>query len=221
MDSWIDFLSVTATSSTILLFLCGIPICRRIAQRGNTDGTSVAPFLLTSISCACWLGYGIIKDDNTIIFVNGVGFVFQTVYLCYYYYRTRIRRTLNKLVLFEVACCLVTWWFIRSDHSLDDKENVLGVICMFLNISTIGAPLLDVGQVIKTKSTESLPFSLCVMNMGVSVQWLAYGILTDDFYMKMPNSVAVVISAIQLSLFAIYPATKYTTLVNKGPNDIL
>ena len=106
---------------------------------------------------------------------------------------------------------------------------------MFLNIATIGSPLVDVGTVIRSKSTESLPFSLCVMNMGVSIQWLAYGILADDFYMKaskslrlfyikilfqVPNGVAVIISALQLSLFVIYPKN-YSVLNNKGPDEIL
>ena len=89
MDFILDVLSITATTSTIGLFLCGVPICQRIQQRGSTEGTSVAPFLLTSISCVCWFGYGIIRDDNTIIFVNGIGFVFQSVYLSYYYIKTR------------------------------------------------------------------------------------------------------------------------------------
>lgn len=72
----------------------------------------------------------------------------------------------------------------------------MGFICMFLTLATIGSPLVDVvrltisiksfqGQVIRTKSTESMPFMLCVTNMAVSVQWLLYGILVDDFYMKV------------------------------------
>ncbi|KAE9553611.1 hypothetical protein FO519_003156 [Halicephalobus sp. NKZ332] len=203
MDFVLDILSVTATTSTIGLFLCGVPICQRIQEKGSTDGTSVAPFLLTSISCVCWFGYGIIRDDNTIIFVNGIGF-----------------RKLNRLIFLEFFTAIATAWYVRSSHPMEEKENILGVICMFLNIATIGSPLADLGTVIRNKSTESLPFSLCVMNMGVSVQWLAYGILADDFYMKVPNAVAVVISAIQLSLFFIYP-TKYAVLNSKGPNEIL
>lgn len=57
----------------------------------STEGTGVAPFFLTSVSCICWLGYGILKKDQTIIFVNGIGLVFQTVYLAYYYMKTRLK----------------------------------------------------------------------------------------------------------------------------------
>ena len=92
---------------------------------------------------------------------------------------------MNRLVFMEFIVAVVTFWYIRSSHPIEEKENILGIICMFLNIATIGSPLADVGTVIRNKSTESLPFSLCVMNMGVSVQWFVYGILTDDFYMKV------------------------------------
>uniref|UniRef100_A0AC34G818 Sugar transporter SWEET1 n=1 Tax=Panagrolaimus sp. ES5 TaxID=591445 RepID=A0AC34G818_9BILA len=188
MDTFIDVLSVTAVSSTIGLFLCGFSICRRIRHRGTTDGTSIAPFFLTCIGCACMFGYGYLRKDMTVKFVNGVGFSFQVVYLFYYYIHTRVKRRVNKYIAAVIVIICATIWY---------------------------------GQVISTKSTESLPFALCVANMVVSVQWLLYGFLINDFYIKMPNIVAVIISAVQLSLFVIYPAPTYANLVNKNDNEVL
>lgn len=93
-DSFLNILSVTATASTFGLFLCGLQICDRIRQRGTTDGTSVAPFLLTLISCTFWLGYGDLRNDHTIIFVNAVGFAVQALYMAYYYKKTRLKVSL-------------------------------------------------------------------------------------------------------------------------------
>jgi|UniRef100_A0AC35G5G2 solute carrier family 50 protein (sugar transporter) len=221
MDTFIDVLSVTATLSTIGLFLCGFSICRRIRQRGTTDGTSIAPFFLTCIGCACMFGYGWTRKDMTVKFVNGVGFSFQVVYLFYYYIHTRVKRKVNKFIAAIIVIICATVWYVNSDRALEEKQNVLGTICMVLNIAAIGSPLADIGQVIRNKSTESLPFALCVANMIVSVQWLLYGILVDDFYIKMPNIVAVIISTAQLSLFIIFPAPTYANLVNKNDNEIL
>jgi len=215
------FLSVTATTSTFALFLCGLQICARIRARNTTDGTSIAPFLLTLISCTFWLGYGDLRNDGTIIFVNSVGFVVQSLYLVYYYTKTRLKTRLHRLFMMELCMCIFTYWFVRADISKEEKENVLGLICMILNVSSIGSPLLDVGQVIKTKSTESLPFLLCAGNMGVSLQWLLYGVLMDDFYMKVPNSIAVLISAVQLSLFVIYPSDHRVVTQQKIPSELL
>jgi len=221
-ETFLSFLSVTATTSTFGLFLCGLQICQRIQQRGSTEGTSVAPFLLTLISCTFWLGYGDLRGDGTIIFVNGVGFVVQAIYLAYYYRKTRVKLWLNRLLMFELCCCIFTAWFVRnSDVSKEEKENFLGLICMVLNVLSISAPLMDVGQVIRTKSTESLPLFLCVGNLAVSLQWVLYGILTDDFYMKVPNSIAVLISTVQLSLFIIYPSAHRVVIQQKIPSELL
>lgn len=90
-DTFLNLLSITATTSTFGLFLCGLQICKRIQERGNTEGTSVAPFFITLISCTFWYGYGDLRNDLTIIFVNGVGFVVQAIYLVYYYRKTRVK----------------------------------------------------------------------------------------------------------------------------------
>ncbi|KAL3103135.1 hypothetical protein niasHS_002321 [Heterodera schachtii] len=183
---FVDFLSFTATASTVCMFLCGLQICSRIRKRGSTDGTGVAPFFLTSVSCICWLAYGILRRDQTVIFVNGVGLVFQTVYLTYYYVNTRLKARLNRLIFLELVISVLTAIVINGDLlNSNEKENFLGIVCMFLNIATIASPLLDVGQVLRTKSTESLPFLLCLANLAVCVQWLLYGVLVDDFYMKV------------------------------------
>jgi len=221
-ETFLSFLSITATCSTFALFLCGLQICQRIQQRGNTDGTSVAPFLITLISCTFWLGYGDLRQDGTIIFVNGVGFVVQAIYLFYYYKKTRLKSWLNRLLMFELCCCIFTTWFVRnSGFTRDEKENFMGLICMILNVLSISAPLMDIGQVIRTKSTESLPFMLCSGNLCVSLQWVLYGVMIDDFYMKVPNSIAVFISGIQLSLFVIYPSAHRVVIQQKFPSEVL
>ena len=94
----------------------------------------VAPFLLTSISCVCWLGYGILRGDSTIIFVNGVGLAVQSVYMLYYYYKTRLKNRLNKLILIELISVLLTVWFLQSEYPHDEKLNILGMICMVILI---------------------------------------------------------------------------------------
>ncbi|KAI6177419.1 Sugar transporter SWEET [Aphelenchoides bicaudatus] len=190
-SSLLHVLSISATVSTFCLFLCGLEICNRIRQRGTTDGTSVAPFAITIISCIFWLGYGDLRNDSTIIFVNGVGLIVQGFYFAYYYRLTRSKSWLNKLISFMILCSVFTYWFVReSGFSLENRETVLGLICMILNVLSISAPLMDVGQVIRARMLNG---------------WFMDS-LTDDFYMKVPNTIAVLISAVQLSLFAIYPS---------------
>lgn len=146
----LKILSVTATCSSIGLFFCGFQICARIRNYGTTDSTSVAPFWFTSLSCIFWFGYGVMRSDDTIIFVNGVGLIFQILYFAYYYIHTRSKTFLNKLIAIQIFMCFFTIFLVRDDLgvnnilSLSTKENLIGAICMFLNIATTGSPLLDI-----------------------------------------------------------------------------
>lgn len=220
-EGFLSVLSYTATTSTIGMFLCGLQICTRIHRRGSTEGTGVAPFFLTSISCICWLGYGILRRDQAVIFVNGIGLLFQSVYLAYYYMKTRLKTRLNRLIFVECIISVLTTLLLNTDAlSLAEKEDFLGVICMFLNIATIASPLADIGQVIRSKSTESLPFALCAANMTVCLQWMLYGFLVDDFYMKVPNAIGTLISTLQLSLFIVYPRSQKMLLISNKDDEV-
>ncbi|PIO66917.1 mtN3/saliva family protein, partial [Teladorsagia circumcincta] len=87
----------------------------------------------------------------------------------------------------------------------DNGRESLGVICVVLNIASIGAPLFQIGEVIRTKNSESLPLPLCLACFAVSLQWLLYGVLVKDFVIQVPNYIATLLSVVQLSLFVIYP----------------
>ncbi|CAJ0597412.1 unnamed protein product [Cylicocyclus nassatus] len=204
-DDVLPYLSFSAICSTIGLFLCGLQICQRIHERGNTEGTGSGPFLITFLSCAFWLQYGALKRDNVVIFVNVAGFFLEACYLAYYYRKTRQPRLLRKVIAAELAAIAAMLYVVNYGGLRDNGREWLGMICVVMNIASIGSPLFQIGQVIRTKNSESMPLPLCLACFAVSLQWLCYGILVKDFYIQVPNYVATLLSTIQLSLFVIYP----------------
>lgn len=62
------------------------------------------------------------------------------------------------------------------------------------------------GDIIRSKSTEGLPFPIILSGTVISILWLMYGIITNEMFMIFQNLVIVVMSVVQLSLFAIYPS---------------
>ncbi|KAE9414529.1 hypothetical protein Angca_010043, partial [Angiostrongylus cantonensis] len=201
----LPYLSFSAICSTIGLFLCGVQICWRIQERGGTEGTGSAPFLIAFISCAFWLQYGVLKQDRVVIFVNVVGLVLQGCYLTYYYWMTRHSKILKKVIICELFAIGLMLYSVNYAGLKDSGRDTLGVICIILNIASIGAPLFQIGEVIRTKNSETLPLPLCLACFAVSLQWLLYGILVNDFVIQVPNYIATFLSIIQLSLFIIYP----------------
>uniref|UniRef100_A0A1I7Z1Q5 Sugar transporter SWEET n=1 Tax=Steinernema glaseri TaxID=37863 RepID=A0A1I7Z1Q5_9BILA len=121
-------------------------------------------------------------------------------------------RRLNRILLLELVLFIAMYGYTTSEsYELKDRIDNLGFVCMLMNIASLGSPLLALGGVIRSKSSENLPFPLCVGNMAVSSQWLLYGILVDDVYIKIPNGIGVAMSIVQLSFFVIYPARKRAT----------
>ncbi|VDK28706.1 unnamed protein product [Anisakis simplex] len=73
-------------------------------------------------------------------------------------------------------------------YSSDSTEVILdhlGLVCAAFNVATVAAPLMALGEVIRMRSTENLPLPLCFANLLVTSEWLWYGILVDDFYIKV------------------------------------
>lgn len=81
-----------------------------------------------------------------------------------------------------------------------------GLILTGLLYVLISFPMLGLKEVIRTKSTESLPFPLIFMGFLVSFAWLVYGIILNSMFMIFQNLFAVLLSGFQLSFFAIYPS---------------
>ena len=208
---FLDFLSFTAITTTLGLFLCGIPICRSIARKGTTEGISAAPFLLGTIGCVFWLRYGFLRVDNSVVTINGIGFFLQVAYLLFYYSYSRSRATLHRRILVLLAMTAAMLLYVRrleEEGRAASAVDHLGLMCLTLNILNLGAPLAGLQDVVRTRSTENLPFPMCLANLLVSAQWFLYGILVADPYIKIPNCVGILLAVIQLSLFVIYPSRR-------------
>lgn len=70
----------------------------------------------------------------------------------------------------------------------------------------IASPMAGLKDVVRDKSTESLPFPLIFMGFVVSLAWLVYGVILNSVFVVMQNLFAVLLSGFQLSFFAIYPS---------------
>ncbi|XP_054715659.1 sugar transporter SWEET1-like isoform X2 [Uloborus diversus] len=71
-------------------------------------------------------------------------------------------------------------------------------------------------QVFRTRSTETLPFSIIFATFVVTVLWFFYGILIQDFFIQIPNFLGALLSGFQLCLFAFFmPKSSQTTKILK------
>lgn len=61
----------------------------------------------------------------------------------------------------------------------------LGYTCMAVAVLFFAAPFATLLQVIRSKSTDSLPYHLIVSTFLVSLQWVLYGLVLQDPFIQV------------------------------------
>jgi solute carrier family 50 protein (sugar transporter) len=198
----LDIIAYIATVLTILSFLSGLSICLNIYRKGSTNEFSAFPFIAGVLCTTLWLRYGFILNDMTMIFVNSVGVVLQSLYLIWFYAFTLKRETLTKQIVLLLAFLVMAYII---GQSREDPKTLAGTLACISSLVFCGSPLASVSDVIKTKSTEKLPFLLILSSFLVTIMWFLYGFALNDAFIQVPNAIGALISGVQLYLFVIYP----------------
>ena len=74
--------------------------------------------------------------------------------------------------------------YFRYSFLADEESavNDLGLVCDAVTIVQFFAPLSALGDVLRTKSSETIPLGLVSINFAVSGLWWFYGYLLEDKY---------------------------------------
>uniref|UniRef100_A0A8D0Y1A7 Sugar transporter SWEET1 n=1 Tax=Sus scrofa TaxID=9823 RepID=A0A8D0Y1A7_PIG len=153
-----------------------------------------------------WLSYGALKGNGTLIVVNAVGAVLQTLYiLVYLHYCHRKGAVLLQTATLLVVLVLGFGYFCLLVPDLETRLQQLGLFCSIFTISMYLSPLADLAKVIQTKSTQRLSFSLTIATLLTSASWTLYGFRIEDSYIVVPNLPGILTSLIRLWLFWKYP----------------
>jgi len=212
-----DLLGTSATLTTVLQFLTGCLICNSYIKKKSTGETSSLPFTSGLLSCSLWLRYGVLINENTVIFVNAVGvFLFSLYCISYYIFTVNKRRMAHQLLL---VLLMITFSFVYSKFEPDDLQasRLIGLLCCSVGVFFFASPLIKLKHVIVSKNTEVLPRPIIIASFFVTLQWFIYGYLIDDSFIQIPNFLGCILSAIQLALFVIYPSkeVKYKQLTSE------
>lgn len=213
LENFREFLSVTATISTIIQFCTGIIVCLSIRRNGGSGDISGFPFIAGVLGCSLWLRYGMLLMDNAMIVVNFVGLVLQLGYTAMFYKYSTAKSAYLKQVAIVGSIVSCTMIYVAMEPNIDSAKFRLGLVCCATTLIFCSAPLASLGDVLKTRSTETLPFYLILANVVVAGQWFLYGIAINNSFVQVPNLIGCLIASFQLALFAFFPATGRTKLL--------
>ncbi|XP_048212351.1 sugar transporter SWEET1 isoform X2 [Perognathus longimembris pacificus] len=191
-----SLLSGACVLFTLAMFSTGLSDLRHMQMTRSVDSVQFLPFLTTDVNNLSWLSYGVLKGDGTLVVVNTVGAVLQTLYiLVYLHYCPQKTAALLGVLLLGYGY----FWLLVPDPAAQLQQ--LGLFCSVFTISMYLSPLADLAKVIQTKSTKRLSFSLTIATLLTSASWSLYGFRLKDPYIMVPNLPGIITSFIRLWLF--------------------
>ncbi|KAG0694450.1 Sugar transporter SWEET1 [Chionoecetes opilio] len=209
LQDYKDIIATIATIVTIIQFLSGTDICRKIIRQGSTGDISGFPFVGGLFSTSTWLTYSLLLWDASMSITNAVGLTLQVIYLCTYVRYCiapgpwlTVRRQLTVAMMAVAA--IQYYVFLSGDNDETIKTRV-GLMCCLGSIIFCASPLVSLTEVFRTQSTNTLPFPLISTTFLVSGLWWLYGIIIENSFVKYPNLIGFALSGFQLFLFIVYP----------------
>ncbi|EOA19049.1 hypothetical protein CARUB_v10007710mg [Capsella rubella] len=185
----------------------------RIFKKKSVEEFSYVPYVATIMNCMLWVFYGlpvVHKDSILVSTINGVGLVIEifyvALYLAYCGHKKNARRNILGFLILEVVAVaiivLVTLFAIKNDFA---KQTFVGVICDIFNIAMYASPSLAIFKVVRTKSTEYMPFLLSLVCFVNAAIWTSYSLIFKiDIYVLASNGIGTLLALSQLIVYFMY-----------------
>ncbi|KXJ81784.1 hypothetical protein RP20_CCG017788 [Aedes albopictus] len=219
-----DTVGLSAAVITVLQFFSGVFVVNDIRRKGSSEGFSAGPFLGGAVFSLLNVQFGQMLQDDAMIKVNLIGLGLNVVYVCAFYWYT-LGPAKNKVwgqigLAGAIAAGLLAYVQYEDPKVVEFR---FGMILTVILLILVGMPLLGLGEILKNKSTEGLPFPIILSGSFVSLAWLLYGVILRSNFLVAQNVIALVLGLVQLSLFVIFPSkpsssTKKATKSDKKTN---
>ena len=139
-----DALASTASICTVLQFLAGVLVCRKIIKNGTTGNSSALAFVTCYTSCVLWMRYGMLISDHFVLLVNVFGTILQASYVCVFIlYSVKKFKIVKQMI--AATCFLGVVYF----YSFYEEDKVLaaryvGFLSCTVTVLFFASPLMMV-----------------------------------------------------------------------------
>lgn len=198
-----------------------LAVSHEIWQTGNSRGLSSVPCFALMSNSFNWAIFGFLKRELPVFLPNCIGTV--SGFICVVVYSAYSKEAIpliNFIAAFAVISLSLFLAFCVS------SVEAVGLLGDCLSVFMMASPLATLLQVVRDKSTRSMPFytSLTSWAKGVGGGLYAY-IRVKDIILLVPNLLGVVLASGQLLLFAVYSrpevAIRYTPVSHNDSDATL
>jgi hypothetical protein len=203
-ESFADFFGWVAAIMTIYFFIAPIvPFYKVIKGKLNYEDTPGAYITLVYLNCLCWYVYGdyIYSDQMKLCYLVGIisSLILLAIYLLYEQRKYTHDAILNAVIIINATLVI----YKGLNIVVDDVDNIAR-ICLAISLPILFYPIHIIYQVIKRRNYNLIPYKTSWYSMGVSLCWIIYSVLFDEFYIILPNVFIYILSSIQVFLYYRY-----------------
>jgi len=137
------------------------------------------------------------------MYANGAGIIAGLIYTSIFAKYTHV-----SMLKYYGGSAAILLPMLTSPYWLSNTDSIqlLGSFGCVAAVILMASPLATMKNVIKDKSTESIPFPMSLAFFCNGISWASYGwFVANDPYIWLPNVLGTMAASLQLSLFVIYP----------------
>ena len=218
-ESFADFFGWIAAIMTIYFFIIPIvPFYKVIKGKLNYEETPGAYITLVYLNCLCWYVYGdyIYSDQMKLCYLVGIitSFILLAIYLLFEQRKYTHDAILNAVIIINATLVI----YKGLNIVVDDVDNIAR-ICLAISLPILFYPIYTIYQVIKRRNYNIIPYKTSWYSMAVSLCWIIYSVLFDEFYIILPNVFIYILSSIQVFLY--YRYKKIYTIADDNTISII
>ena len=218
-ESFADFFGWVAAIMTIYFFIAPIvPFYKVIMGKLIYENTPGAYITLVYLNSLCWYVYGdyIYSDQMKLCYLIGIisSFIFLAIYLLYEQRKYTHDAILNAVIIINAALVI----YKGLNVVVDDVDNIAR-ISLAISLPILIYPISTIYHAIKRRNYNIIPYKTSWYSMAVSLCWIIYSVLFDEFYIILPNVFIYILSSIQVFLY--YRYKKIYTIADDNTISII
>ena len=158
------------------------------------------------LNCILWSDYGLLTDQFSVYFANGVGgtitLIFITIYLIHLANKKLLLSCFYNMFL---IACVVELYFLCY-YVVPSKAT--GIAANIFNVLMYAAPGEKIYTVCKTDNYTLIPIFSTMGALICSTSWMLYGFYQGDFLLVLPNALGMASAVVQLVVYIIVRGRK-------------
>ena len=207
MRSWastdlLEPLSLAGPVISILGYISPLPSVQLAIQSGTASDLPF-PMLASQLAlCVVNAAYGSAIDNKPVLITNLIGIAFQLAWLAaWYYLRWRAMRQKQAHPGYFIVSAVTTVVMLVAAISRIESD-LIGTLSVVMSVVYTISPLAQLGVVVRTKKTSTIPMTMTSMMFLGNVCWGLYGWILSNNVILLPCLLGFEISIFQIILYA-------------------